>query len=223
MSRAHTLVRIVTTVAKDPRTLKRVLDDDALSHDQLYGERYFRMVEETTVASREVIARSIVETFAPATVADVGCGTGALLDELRRAGVGTVKGLEYAEAGLRRCQERGLDVVAFDIEIDTLPDGFGVADVVVSMEVGHQLRPTAADRYVDLLTSLAPVVVFSSAVPGQGDRHPRNSQPHSYWRAAFEARGYELDPTTTSTWRGQWLDADIAPWFSQNLLVFTRT
>src|SRR5262245_10124768 len=78
------------------------------SHDDIYTESYFRVtVERSAIQSVGCMAESIVEAFKPGTVLDVGCGTGALLQALRSHGVRTL-GLEYAEAALRLCHERGL-------------------------------------------------------------------------------------------------------------------
>lgn len=190
------------------------------THDQIYGEGYFRFVERTTSESAPVIAATILELFRPASVIDVGCGTGVLLECLRENGV-RVKGLEYAQAALEHCRRRQLEVVPFDVESDAAPDLWR-ADVVVSMEVGHQLRPEAADRYVELLCRLGDVVLFSSETPGGGDQLPRNEQPHSYWIDKFRGRSFAfLEPLSRQVREG-WRERAVAPWFARNLLIFKR-
>ena len=156
------------------------------THDEICDSDYFRFVERTTSESADAIADSIMATFRPASVVDVGCGTGVLLDRLRARGV-AVRGLEYAKAALEACRGRELDVAAFDVTSDARP-GDLTADLVVSMEVGAQLPETSADRYPDLLCGIAPLVVFSVEAPGGGDRFPRNEQPHSYWVEKFTPR-----------------------------------
>src|SRR5262245_37227056 len=174
-----------------------------IEHDAIYEDTYFAFVEKTTTASVEVICESIMTDLAPRTVVDLGCGTGVLIDRLRRRGV-TVKGLEYAAAALAYCHRRGVDVDRFNIEADELPARFKGADVAVSMEVGQQLDPAASSRYVDLLCNIAGTVVFSSATPGQGDKAPRNEQPHAFWIGEFAARGYAVDELLSSAWREEW-------------------
>jgi SAM-dependent methyltransferase len=190
-------------------------------HDELYGAAYFEMVERTTAQSAEAIADSIVSSLGPSSVVDVGCGTGTLLDRLRTLGVpGT--GLEHASAALAECAARGLDVRRFDVETDAVPADVGPADVVASMEVGQQLRTESSGRYVDALCQIADVVVFSSGVPGQGDRAPRNEQPHQFWIDLFAARAYELDEALSMRWRREWQERDTAPWFAANVMVFRQ-
>ena len=63
---------------------------------------------------------------------DVGCGSGEFLDEFRKAGI-PGHGIELADAGLRRCREKGLDVVKLDLtKAPSLP---WEADLVYSFEV----------------------------------------------------------------------------------------
>lgn len=189
------------------------------THDELYGPSYFEMVDETSAQKVDIMATSILRDLRPRSVVDVGCGTGNLIDALRRRDV-RVRGLEYAVAALDLCRARGLPVDRFDIENDQLWSDIGSFDVVVSMEVGQQLDPLASDRYVGMLTSLGRVVVFSSAVPGQKDRAPRNEQPHDFWQERFGDLGYVLDDAVTASWRREWQSEGTAPWFANNVMVF---
>ena len=74
--------------------LKRVLERTA-GHDEIYDANYYNHVDNVMNESNEVIANSIVSTFGPKAILDVGCGTGALLMALTRRGVKT-SGLEYS-------------------------------------------------------------------------------------------------------------------------------
>jgi SAM-dependent methyltransferase len=219
MRRVRLAWKILRTVVRQPSSLKRVLG--VLPHDELYDRDYFAHVEQTTSESADVIVQSVLDDLQPSSVLDVGCGTGVLLGRLRDAGV-QAYGLERAQAALQHCRRRGLDVEVFDVVTDALPDRMRDADVVVSIEVGHQLPPSATSRYVDLLSSARRAVVFSSNVPGSGDRDPRNEQPHEFWIARFAERGFRHDEELTATWRQRWRDAGTAPWFSSNVLVFRR-
>lgn len=191
---------------------------EGASHDEIFDEEYFQFVDRTTTQSAEVIAASIIHAFRPRSVVDVGCGTGALLDSLRARGV-LVKGLEYAQAALAFCQARHLDVMKFDVASDELPE-LGETDLVVSMEVGAQLHEATADRYVDLICRIAPIVVFSVEAPGGGDKLPRNEQPHRYWTEKFAQRGYQFEEVLSLQWRKDWKEKNTAPWFSRNVMIF---
>jgi hypothetical protein len=96
-------------------------------------------------------------------------------------------------------------------------------DVVVSIEVAEHLPGIVADRYVDLLTRLSRVVVFTAAPPGQGGADHVNDQPPSYWVTKFQQRGFEHAEELSHRWRESWKAAgDVESWYYKNLMVFRR-
>ena len=82
-------------------------------YDEIYDEKYYTDVLDTThKRSCEVIAESIVKTFSPKSVVDVGCGPGFLLLALRKRGV-ICHGLDYSSASVNICHQNGLNVKIF--------------------------------------------------------------------------------------------------------------
>jgi len=149
------------------------------SHDSVYTQSYYdNDVESAAVQAAPVMAEAIVSTFHPKTVVDVGCGTGALLEEFRNLDC-KILGLEYSEAGLSYCMKRKYKVPVrkFNVEKDKL--NVETYDIAVSFEVAEHLSPWIANRYVGLLCELSSVVVMSAATPGQSGRDHINEQPHS--------------------------------------------
>lgn len=190
-------------------------------HDLLYDAEYYgRHIEPSAAAASEVMAPSIIADLAPRTLVDVGCGSGALLESIRKRGC-AVFGLEYAEGGLAFCRKRNLDVQKFDLEHDTFPPD-RTFDVAVSMEVAEHLPERCADRFTDLLVLLSSVVVFTAAHPGQGGTDHVNEQPASYWIQKFSSRGFEFDEAHSAAWREQWKRAGIAKWYWMNIMIFRR-
>jgi SAM-dependent methyltransferase len=182
-------------------------------------KEYFSFVERTTMASAPAIADSVIAAFAPSSVLDVGCGTGALLDHFRSRGL-RVKGVEFAPHGLRMCRQRKLDVLVWDLRRGDGGD-LGQFDVAICVEVAHQLPETSADPLVDWLChSARQAVVFSANTPGMSDRLRLNEQPHEYWIDKFSKRGFRFRPNLTRRWRDEWRAAKTAPWFYENTLVF---
>lgn len=189
-----------------------------LPHDATYDARYYANdVEEAAVRSAGVISASIVSDLRPRTVVDVGCGTGALLEQMAKRGCDAF-GLEYSRAALKYCRERQLNVRRFDIGRDTLEEGTRF-DVAISMEVAEHLPERLAERFVDLLSRLSRVIVFTAARPGQGGTDHVNEQPQSYWLAKFEGRGFLLDPELTDKWRKQWTAENVESWYAGNLMI----
>jgi SAM-dependent methyltransferase len=201
---------------------KRVFLSKVLPHDAMYDREYYeRTVEGPAVKASAVMAGSIVSEFEPKSVVDVGCGTGALLAALRDRGC-TVFGLEYSQAGIEFCRSRALDVHRFDLESDSLGER-RTFDVASSMEVAEHLPERIADRFVDLLVSFAPVIVFTAARPGQGGSDHVNEQPPEYWIEKFRARSFTHDPACAARMSEGWRTSGaVATWYWENLMVFRR-
>ncbi len=191
-------------------------------HDARYDSEYYaRDVEGPAVRSSHTIAEWIVSDFAPSSVVDVGCGTGALLEAMQRRGC-KVFGLERSEAALKYCKARNLDVATFDLEKDSFTAA-RTFDVAVSTEVAEHLPKRVADRYVDLLTKLAPTVVFTAAAPGQEGIDHVNLQPSSYWIAKFQEHGFTHDGDRSENWRQGWqASGDVADFYRDNLMLFRQ-
>jgi SAM-dependent methyltransferase len=197
------------------------IEHHLLPHDFRYPRSYYKNdVESTAAPSAASMAKAMYEWATPSSVVDVGCGTGALLASFRECGATRLLGLEYSTAGIEFCRKRRLPVTRFKIGRDRIPsDQF---DLAVSFEVAEHLSPQIADRYVDLLCALSGRIVMSAATPNQGGSDHVNEQPHSYWIKKLERRGYKYRESQSSKFRQQWREANTAPWYSDNVMVFCR-
>jgi len=193
-----------------------------LNHDFLYSSDYYaNTVDPPAQKSAVVMAKSIMDEFNPASIIDVGCGTGALLAALEARGC-RVLGLEYSTAALAFCRSRNLNVLRFDIEKETLPAEWRF-DVAISLEVAEHLPSTRADRYIDLLIAFAKKIVFTAAPPGQGGADHINEQPQSYWTAKFQERGFRFANELSRRWADEWRrSGQVQSWYHQNLMIFTK-
>jgi SAM-dependent methyltransferase len=189
-------------------------------HNDIYSPRYYQtMVEPYAQHSAPQMAKSIVEAFHPKSVIDVGCGSGALLVALRKLGIRQLLGLDSSDAGLNIATARGLNTRRFDITTGrwACTECF---DVVVSMETAEHLPPNVADRYVELLCSLAPVIIFTAAQPGQGGVGHVNEQPQKYWVDRFLACGMHPADELVAAWQPIWTAAGVANFYTRNLMIF---
>jgi SAM-dependent methyltransferase len=202
----------------------RRLRDGIKPHDGRYDADFYDTIDQHAVRSSAVMADSIVERFHPATVLDVGCGSGALLSALQAHGIAGT-GLEYSTAALAYCRARGLTVHRYDLTTATLPP-LGSYDLAVSFEVAEHLPARCAEAFVTLLTAHTNHVAFSAATPGQGGRDHVNEQPHAYWIDHFTARGFVYDEAHSIDCRARWhaaeADGQMAWWYAKNLLLFHR-
>lgn len=116
----------------------------------------------------------IVSYLAPASLLDLGCGSGQWMTAARRAGVAHVEG-----------------VAAGDIERFSTPHQ-AAFDVCLCIEVAQGLGAEMQDALVSAATRASNVVVFSSMPPGMPDRSP-HARPLVYWAEKFWRHGYVLD------------------------------
>lgn len=184
-----------------------------------YNDEFFTSLDRSQAGSYDVIAASIIERLNPRFVIDVGCGSGPLLASLAARGVRTL-GLEGSAAGLAGARRRYVEVRQTDL---ARPFTVEPCDVVVSLEVAEHLPARTADAFVASLAAAAPHIVFSAATPGQGGRGHINEQPHEYWIAKFNSRGFALDAATTENVRAEWRQRGVAPWYCNNVMFFRRT
>ncbi|QHI68880.1 class I SAM-dependent methyltransferase [Tichowtungia aerotolerans] len=190
--------------------------------DAVYSARYYQtMVEPYSRRSVGPIARSIENSFHPQSVIDVGCGSGALLVALRKLGIRNSLGLDCSEAALDIARARGLDTRKFDIATDQfLYSAF--YDVAISMETAEHLPENSVDNYISLLCSLAPLIVFTAARPGQNGIGHLNEQSPEYWIEKFKSHNLQLDETLVSRWQTDWKAAGVSDFYTRNLMIFRR-
>ncbi|HTD15001.1 MAG TPA: methionine biosynthesis protein MetW [Chthoniobacterales bacterium] len=189
------------------------------SHQEIYDKRYNDFLDAVAGKSTPVMAATIQRLFKPASVIDVGCGAGTLLAQLKQHGL-AVKGLEYSDAGIARCQEKGIQVVKFDLESEEAIQGN--SDVTVSFEVAEHLPESLADNYVRIITQFSPVVIMSAATVGQGGLDHVNEQPHEYWIEKIQRRGLDYDGETSHQVREEWRKTGVASWYVNNTMIFRR-
>lgn len=173
----------------------------------LYDDAWRARVRSGARASSEVLAQLVVDRFAPKAVVDVGCGEGWLGKALEELGVHTT-GVDgpWVHDG----------AIHVHLEHPPYPE-LGPYDVATCFEVAEHAPEACADELVAWLTSLAPIVVFSAAVPGQGGEGHVNEQWPGYWAEKFAANGF--GGTGALRW-SIWNDERVEWWYRQNLLVF---
>ncbi len=189
-------------------------------HDEVYDARYFEdAIDPAATAAAPMIVASLMRELGPASVVDVGCGTGAILLEFQARGV-KVLGLERAPAAIEILKGRKIDFLPFDVERDcTIPFK---ADLVMSTEVAEHLPEALADRFVELLSRISDKLAFTAATPGQGGTDHLNEQPVEYWIEKFERKGLIFQEELTLRLRNEWRQAGIAHYYAENLIVMMR-
>ena len=166
-------------------------------------------------ASAGVVVPLVMNLVRPDGVVDIGCGMGAWLAEFLKAGVKDVLGLDgdYIDRSM-------LAIPAEKFRVHDLTRPLPAErkfDLAVSLEVAEHLPAGVAEQFVNGLTQLAPVVLFSAAIPGQGGNRHVNEQWPSYWAGLFEERGYILmDPIRPAVWN----EPRVEWWYKQNTFLY---
>ena len=136
--------------------IERLYRDQVLT-PEFYGEGYSRDLAAAPRRASRDMAGAIVRHLAPRRTLDVGCGVGALVAEIRRAGVDGA-GCDFSDAFLERAPRRARghltrqDVAALGYED-------GAFDVVTCMEVLEHLPERVIDQAVAELRRVARGVV----------------------------------------------------------------
>lgn len=182
---------------------------------QPYKQEFFDVLRDGARRSARVVIPIVLKVVQARTVIDIGCGDGAWLSVFRELGVTDVLGVdgEYVD-------RHHLQIPRYQFQTADLTKPFRIErsfDLAVSLEVAEHLPPYSASHFIESLTRLAPVVLFSAAVPLQGGTHHLNEQWPDYWAALFKRFNY----VPIDCIRGKiWENADVAWYYAQNLLLF---
>lgn len=138
-------------------------------------------------------------------IIDVGCGPGIYVQALREMGY-EVEGIDPDP----RCPEKQISM--FDVD--------GKYDLAICLEVAEHIDASLADDVVKKLTELAPTIIFSAAVPGQGGHGHINCQPKEYWEHKFGKLNFVLDRDTTGYFIEEMRKGYHMGWLTNNVQIF---
>jgi hypothetical protein len=181
-----------------------------------YGEQFYDDIRESSRHAARIIIPIILDLVGPVgSVIDIGCGNGIWLSVWREHGAVQTTGLDGAHVDRATLEIATEDFIAADLA-EPLPLN-GRHDLAMTLEVVEHLPQDRAESIVDELVALAPIILFSAAVPGQAGEGHLNVEWQHVWAERFNRRGYQtLDPIRSRIW----LDGSISWWYQQNILVF---
>lgn len=163
----------------------------------------------------------------PQSLVDVGCGDGGFLAALRALdGDLDILGIDSSQAALQRARRTGIPVERHDLarwrgrEPQRLRERTADFDVAVSLETAEHLPPWTARTFVEALTQ-GRLTIFSAAHPDQGGTLHMNERPFAYWRALFEARGFQVC-RCDEEFRAAIRALNLPWWYGTNVHVFER-
>ncbi|WP_071192561.1 methyltransferase domain-containing protein [Trichormus sp. NMC-1] len=182
-----------------------------------YTSDYFQTVAFDT--DYQTVALSIVEIYDPKTVVEFGCGPGHLSRELAKLGVKVTSVDGYSQPDFA-----GLPVEFYPLNLN---DSTAIAnlfqdkhfDLAISLEVAEHLQPESSPTVINWLTKVAPVVVFSAAVPSQGGHGHINLHHRDYWHNLFTQSNFVICDRIREKLRAH---SRVAPWYRYNVVDYVH-
>ena len=179
-----------------------------------YGAAFYAERRQATRHAADRILSVVAQHIPFKRVADVGCGTGTWLAAALDRGAQQVFGYEGSWVAGVPLDDARIALVETDLERRL---GGEPVDLVISLEVAEHLSPARADGFVADLCAMAPAVLFSAAIPGQGGVNHVNEQWQSYWATRFADRGYRaFDIVRPAVWS----DSSVPAWYRQNAVLY---
>lgn len=173
----------------------------------------YASLREGSRRSAAAVVPAVQELVRARSVVDVGGGEGWWAAAFAELGARAV----CIDVGTTDHSAPGVEHVEHDLQ-DALPSSLGRFDLAVCLEVAEHVDALVGDRLIAEVCALAPVVLFSAAVPGQGGHGHINEQWPGYWVDRFASAGFSCSGALR--WRF-WDDERVDHWYRQNLLFAT--
>ncbi len=185
------------------------------STSSAYTNTFFEQRKSETWEAAMRVVPHVLEFVSPGSVVDVGCATGEFLEAFRKHGVEDIMGIDgaYVRRDLLVIPQETFKPLDLNRPF-TLDRSY---DLAVCLEVAEHLRPQSAAPFVASLTRLAPIILFSAAIPYQGGTSHLNEQWPEYWAELFKAHGFvPVDALRQNIWRNR----GISIVYRQNMMFF---
>jgi len=188
-----------------------------LTERQVFTKDFYKRTLHGSLQSAREIIPLIMKLVKPKSVIDVGCGKGVWLSAFKEFGIADVLGIDGDWIDKDTLQIPNETFLVLDLKQPIqLVRHF---DLVVSLEVAQYLPKECASRFVESLTKLGSVILFSSGIPYQTSYLNLNPQWPDYWADLFQRKGYgAIDCLRRIIWNND----KIEPWYVQNILLYVR-
>jgi SAM-dependent methyltransferase len=179
----------------------------------MYTPELFAAWREPSANAARAVVPTIAAIVKPASVIDIGCGTGSWLAAF---GLDDVLGVDAY------VPDEALEIPPERFVRTDLTSVFSAGrsfDLALSVEVGEHLPVEAAPLLVQTLVGHSPAVVFSAAIPGQAGTGHVNGQWPDWWAGLFAEHGYQ--PCDCLRLRF-WDNPQVPYYYAQNLILYAR-
>lgn len=186
-----------------------------MSEPTHYDPAFYESQRSGSLGSAKRIVPLVIDLLRPASVLDVGCGTGTWLSEFAGAGVKDIQGLDGSYV---RREQLLIERAQFKEHDLRTPFNLGRRfDLVMSLEVAEHLPPATSDAFVKSLAAHGSAVLFGAAIPHQGGTDHINEQWQHAWAERFVAAGYV---PVDCLRRKVWADPQVESFYAQNMILY---
>ncbi len=182
-----------------------------------YDREFYDFIKDRSYTSAMEIAPKVAELIDPQSIVDIGCGSGDWLAVFRELGVDDTLGIDDGAGSQEALRIPSECFRRADLRQAMVLDRS--YDMAMCLEVAEHLPTESALKLIESLTSLAPVVLFSAAVPQQPGVHHVNCRWPEYWIDVFARHHYEAFDVIRSQF---WSNPRVSWWYAQNTLLFVR-
>lgn len=185
----------------------------------IYDAKFQKSLKVQNTHSANAIVPLVMRLVSPKSVIDIGCGTGVWLDVFQKQGnVSNIIGVDgdYIKDDLLLIEPEKF--LKHDFEKSPFKTD-QYYDLAISIEVAEHLSVKCADGFVESLTCLAPVVLFSAAIPYQGGTGHINEQWQDWWAKKFADQNFiPVDCMRPLLWNRN----DVDFYYAQNMIIYVK-
>jgi SAM-dependent methyltransferase len=183
-----------------------------------YKQNFFDEMEINSIRSAKAILPFVNQLIHPQSVIDIGCGTGVWLNTWEELfSISDYLGIDGPYV-----KDEMLKIPKGKFLSKDLKEPLNIKakyDLVMSLEVAEHLPASSAVQFVETLTSLGDIILFSAAIPGQTGTYHINEQYPEYWALIFRDFGFlPVDIIRPGVWNSN----DVEFYYKQNSLLFVR-
>lgn len=185
-----------------------------------YDEHFFQkqINNSLKIKAADVISKLILSYFPDIrSVIDVGCGVGAWTQAFINQGINDFQAIDgdYINTDFLLFPKEHF--LSMDLQNSIhLKRTF---DLACSLEVAEHLPEERASGFIEDLTRLAPIILFSAAIPDQGGDNHINEQWQDYWAKLFAEFNYlPVDLIRPQVWSTE----GVQTCYRQNTLVYIK-
>jgi 2-polyprenyl-3-methyl-5-hydroxy-6-metoxy-1,4-benzoquinol methylase len=154
--------------------------------EQIYNNQFYNGMAIGSYKSAIIIIGILKNFIDFVSVVDLGCGRGGWLKAFHESGAKTIVGVDGYWNHKNNMIDNFIQFIPCDLNQPLLIKDIGEFDIAVSLEVAEHLNLSSAKPFVQTLTNLSRVVLFSAAYPGQTGTNHINEQLPSWWAEIFQ-------------------------------------